>query len=113
MMFLVRNYSETKVNRMLLSLITPFGYYQPYVWDSANVMPPEIFMGRKNELERIKSPSGVNIVYGGRQLGKSALLKKARDEIDFDENHDRAVYIEIKGRTYVEAARKIGHELYD
>lgn len=113
MMFLVRNYSETKVNRMLLSLITPFGYYQPYVWDSANVMPPEIFMGRKNELERIKSPSGVNIVYGGRQLGKSALLKKAREDIDFDENHDRAVYIEIKGRTYVEAARKIGHELYD
>lgn len=113
MMFLVRNYNETKVNRMLLSLITPFGYYQPYVWDSANVMPPEIFMGRKNELERIKSPSGVNIVYGGRQLGKSALLKKAREEIDFDENHDRAVYIEIKGRTYAEAARKIGHELYD
>lgn len=113
MMFLVRNYSETKVNRMLLALITPFGYYQPYVWDSANVMPPEIFMGRKNELGRIKSPSGVNIVYGGRQLGKSALLKKARDDIDFDENHDRAVYIEIKGRTYTETARKIGHELYD
>lgn len=113
MMFLVRNFDETKIHRMLISLIVPFGYYQPYVWESANVMPPEIFMGRKNELERIKSPTGVNIVYGGRQLGKSALLKKAKEDIDRDENGDRAVYIEIKGLSYQEVARKIGHELYD
>ena len=113
MMFLVRNYDETKINRMLISLIMPFGYYQPYVWESVNVMPPEIFMGRKVELERIKSPTGVNIVYGGRQLGKSALLKKAKEDIDWNENGDRAVYIDIKGLNYEEAANKIGHELYD
>jgi hypothetical protein len=113
MMFLVRNYDENKINRMLVSLVTPFGYYQPYVADSANVMPPEIFMGRKNELERIKSATGVNIVYGGRQLGKSALLKKAKEDIDRNENGDRAVYIEVKELNHEEAARKIGHELYD
>ena len=113
MMFLVRNYDETKINRMLISLIMPFGYYQPYVWESVNVMPPEIFMGRKKELERIKSPTGVNIVYGGRQLGKSALLKKAKEDVDWNENGDRAVYIDIKGLNYEEAANKIGHELYD
>lgn len=113
MMFLIRYYDETKINRMLVSLITPFAYYQPYVWESANVMPPEIFMGRKLELEKIKSPSGVNIVYGGRQLGKSALLKKAKEDIDWNENGDRAVYIDIKGLDYKETARKIGHELVD
>ena len=113
MMFLVRNYDETKMNKMLVSLITPFGYYQPYVWESANVMPPEIFMGRKQELERIKSPTGVNIVYGGRQLGKSALLKKAKEDIDWDENGNRAVLVDIKGLDYKRAAKKIGHELYD
>ena len=113
MMFLVRNYDETKMNKMLVSLITPFGYYQPYVWESANVMPPEIFMGRKKELERIKSPTGVNIVYGGRQLGKSALLKKAKEDIDWDENGNRAVLVDIKGLDYRRAAKKIGHELYD
>ena len=113
MMYLVRNYDETKINRMLISLIMPFGYYQPYVWESVNVMPPEIFMGRKKELERIKSPTGVNIVYGGRQLGKSALLKKAKEDVDWNENGDRAVYIDIKGLNYEEAANKIGHELYD
>ena len=113
MMFLVRNYDETKINRMLISLIMPFGYYQPYVWESVNVMPPEIFMGRKIELERIESPTGVNIVYGGRQLGKSALLKKANEDIDQDENGNRAIYIDIKGCNYEEAANKVGHELYD
>lgn len=113
LMFLVRNYDETKINRMFISLVTPFGYYQPYVWESANVMPPEIFIGRKHELERIKSPTGVNIVYGGRQLGKSALLKRAKEDIDRDENGNRAVIVDVKGLDYRKAAKKIGHELYD
>ena len=113
MMYMVKNYDETKVNRMLMALITPFGYYQPYVWESANVMPPEIFMGRKIELERIESATGANIVYGGRQLGKSALLKKAMADIDGNENGDRAVLVEIKGLDYRAAAKKIGQYLYD
>lgn len=113
MMYLIRNYDETKINRMLVALVTPFAYYQPYVWESANVMPPEIFMGRKVELEKIKSPTGVNIVYGGRQLGKSALLKKAKEDIDWNENGDRAIYIDIKGLDYKATARKISHELVD
>lgn len=113
MMYMVKNYDETKVNRMLMALITPFGYYQPYVWESSNVMPPEIFMGRKHELERIESSTGVNIVYGGRQLGKSALLKQAKADIDRDENGDRAVLVDIKGLNCQDAAKKIGHALYD
>ena len=75
--------------------------------------PPEIFIGRKHQLEFIKAPNGVNIVYGGRQLGKSALLKKAKEDIDFNENRDRAVYIDIKSKNYREAALKICHELSD
>lgn len=113
MMYMVRNYDETKANRMLMSLIVPFGYYQPYVWESSLVMPPEIFMGRKIELESIESPTGANIVYGGRQLGKSALLKKAKADIDKNENGDRVVLVDIKHLGYEAAAKKIGHALYD
>ncbi len=113
MMYMVKNYDETRANRMLMSLIVPFGYYQPYVWESSNVMPPEIFMGRKHELESIESPTGANIVYGGRQLGKSALLKKAKADIDRDENGNRAVLVDIKYLGYKEAATKVGHALYD
>lgn len=113
LMFLVNNYSVQFINQILMSIMMPFSYCQPYVWDSSKVMPPEIFMGRKNELEKIESPAGVNIVYGGRQLGKSALLKMAKNNIDNDENHDRAVFIEIKGLDYKRAAKRIGHELFD
>ena len=113
MMYMLKNFDETKANRMLMSLIMPFGYYQPYVWKSSDVMPPEIFRGRKLELEKIESATGVNIVYGGRQLGKSALLKKAKADIDRNENGDRAVLVEIKDLDYKEAAKKVGHALFD
>lgn len=112
LMFLVNNYNVQFINQILMSVMMPFSYYQPYIWDSSKVMTPEIFMGRKEELEKIESPIGVNIVYGGRQLGKSALLKKAKMEIDHDENNNRAVFIEIKGADYKQAARKIGCDLY-
>ena len=113
MMYILKHYDPTSVNRMLVALLSPFGYFQPYVWDSAKLMPPEIFIGRRRELEQIKSPSGVNIVYGGRQLGKSALLKKAKADVDRNENGCRALLVDIKGLDYKASARKVGHALYD
>ncbi len=113
LLFLANNYNVQFINQILMNTIMPFSYYQPYVWDSCKVMPPELFMGRKEELEKIQSSTGVNIVYGGRQLGKSALLKMAKMNIDKDENNNRAILVEIKGLDYKKAAKKIGHELYD
>ncbi len=111
--FLINNYNIQFVNQILMQVMMPFAYYQPYVWDASNEMPPELFMGRKEELEKIESPGGVNIVYGGRQLGKSALLRMAKRDIDRDENHDRAVLVVLKDCDYERAANKVGHELYD
>ena len=75
LVYLAANYNETAVNKMLMAVTMPYTFYQPYVWKSSNDMPAELFMGRKWELDEIESPNGANIVYGGRQLGKSALLK--------------------------------------
>lgn len=111
--YLVKHYTETSINRMLMAVIMPFASYQPYISDSANIMPPEIFIGRKHELEKIESPTGVNIVYGGRQLGKSALLRMAKNDIDRNENKDRAVVIDIKDLDEKNAAKKISAELFD
>ena len=111
--YLAKHYSVTAMNRMLMSIVIPFAYYQPYVAESSRVMPPEIFMGRKNELEKIEAADGVNIVYGGRQLGKSALLRMAQKDINWNENGDRAVLIDIKGLEYKETAKKIFAELVD
>ena len=111
--YLAKHYSMLAMNRMLMSIVVPFAYYQPYVAKSGVVMPPEIFMGRKTELEKIEAPDGVNIVYGGRQLGKSALLRMAQKDINWNENGDRAVLIDIKGQDYKQTARTIAAELLD
>lgn len=109
--YLVSRYTETAVQNMLMDIVMPFTYYQPYVSSSVKLMPPEIFMGRKNELHKIESADGVNIVYGGRQLGKSALLQRAQRDINFDESGDRAVLVTIKGLDYEKAAMKVSREL--
>lgn len=105
--YLMRHYDATQINRMLMLITMPFSSFQPYVWESSNVMPSEMFMGRRKELADIESPTGVNIVYGGRQLGKSALLKMAAKDIDHDENNDRAIVVDIKDRDYASAAKLI------
>lgn len=110
--YLANHYSDNAVNRMLMALTVPFSSCQPYVYDSAHVMPPEIFMGRRKELDKMKSPQGVHIVYGGRQLDKSALLRKAKTDINNTENQ-RAVLVDIKGKDYKTAARKISEALID
>ena len=66
-------------------------------------------MGRKHELERIESPTGANIVYGGRQLGKSALLKRQKLILIRMRMETELYLFEIKGLNYEAAAKKIGH----
>lgn len=112
-MYLIHSYSEDATVRMLMETAMPYSFFQPYISDSATVMPPEMFIGRKAELEKIKDPAGVNIVYGGRQLGKSALLRKAKADIDRDPEGDRAVLIDIKDLDYEKTAVKISQALLD
>ena len=90
--FLAADYSENLINRRLMAAGIPFSYCQPYVVESSHTMPPEIFIGRKDELLKIEQPDGVNLIYGGRQLGKSALFKKARGDLDGNQGR-RAVLV--------------------
>jgi len=113
LVYLANHYMETAINRMLMAVIMPFASYQPYIDKSADVMPQEIFIGRKNELEKIESPTGVNIVYGGRQLGKTALLRMAKKDIDMDENGDRAVIVNAWRKDYRATAKEISVALFD
>lgn len=110
--FLAENYNESLINRILMATAMPFAYCQPYVVESIHTMPPEIFIGRKDELLKIERPDGVNLIYGGRQLGKSALFKKALADID-GFNSQRAVLVDIKDLDCAGAARKISGKLID
>jgi hypothetical protein len=52
----------------------PYGRVDPYTTD-AGALPPEMFFGRSDEIRHIMSKTADGcLVYGGRQLGKSALL---------------------------------------
>lgn len=54
----------------------PFTTLNPYQPNAAGEVPEEVFVGRSDERARIENPTGSMFVYGGRQLGKSALLRR-------------------------------------
>jgi hypothetical protein len=83
----------------LLQCALPYSFYQPFN-PGKGVTPDEMFFGRRKELFNILDPSGANIVYGGRQLGKTALLLRAKS-LRHHPNRDRkefAVYVDVKDR---------------
>lgn len=75
----------------LLKCTLPFTTYQPFV-NGAGRTSDEMFFGRKAELDAIMEPTGACIVYGGRQLGKTALLERAESLCHKPENQEFAVY---------------------
>jgi hypothetical protein len=67
----------------------PFTFLEPYVV-TASYVPPELFFGRERERNDIFDPMGSCLVYGGRQLGKTALL---RDVVRREHAPDRGVLV--------------------
>jgi hypothetical protein len=60
----------------LFDLALPFSYSTPYD-ATAGLVPPEMFYGRSAELDAVRGLNGRCFIYGGRQLGKTALLRRA------------------------------------
>jgi hypothetical protein len=81
----------------LLKCSLPYTFCQPFV-NGAGVIPDEMFFGRSLELDDILNPTGTNIVYGGRQLGKTALLQRARSIFHNSDKHEYAVYSDVKDK---------------
>ncbi len=110
-MYIANHYISGGNNRTLMSITMPFSYLQPYVYESTYTIPPEMFIGRRDELLSIQSPTGANLVYGGRQLGKSAMLKKAQYETDDPKAGRVALFVDINGLDIKSSAEKISNEL--
>ena len=105
--------STSSINRILMHITTPFASFQPYTEDASKAIPSEMFMGRTRLLRDIESPKGANVICGGRQLGKSALLRMAKTDINDDDVGNRAVYVEIKNLDHIGAAHKVSQTLID
>lgn len=79
----------------LFACATPFGYLQPYT-TNAGPIPVEMFFGREAEISKIESTRTDGcLVYGGRQLGKSALLHHVRKRFHQPQINRRAYYLNI------------------
>ncbi|SDN23105.1 hypothetical protein SAMN05216517_10958 [Janthinobacterium sp. OK676] len=72
----------------------PFTYSEPYD-ASAGFVPPEMFYGRVAELEAVKAQGGCYFIYGGRQLGKTALLRRAEKTFHNPSADHYAVWIDL------------------
>ena len=60
----------------MLKCTLPFTFETLYT-NGTGPVPDEMFIGRALELRELTDPNGPSLVYGGRQLGKTALLNRA------------------------------------
>lgn len=81
--------------KLLQDVTLPFAVFNHWAPGVAGDVPDELFVGRVKERGQIVSASGSLFVYGGRQLGKSALLNRIRREFNKDPAH-LAIYIDLK-----------------
>ncbi|MFJ1757266.1 AAA family ATPase [Kitasatospora sp. NPDC088134] len=77
---------------------TAFNTYTPFV---AGLVPTEVFYGRRDEMSQVIDPRGGLFLYGGRQLGKSALLRRV--ENTYATEHRSVVFLDLKARGIGEA----------
>lgn len=87
-------HQDTERLPVMLKCTLPYTYYQPFVRDGGPTAD-EMFCGRAAELATIIDPNGACIVYGGRQLGKTALLERAQSLFAKPEAKAFAVYSNI------------------
>ena len=73
----------------------PFTCIEPF-FTAPGLVPPEAFFGRERERRDIVDPYGSCFVYGGRQLGKTALLHAAEAAFHDPGARRLAKYVDLK-----------------
>ncbi|MFG2962863.1 hypothetical protein ACGFZS_06195 [Streptomyces sp. NPDC048288] len=81
--------------RALQRVTLPWTSYNPYTPFVAGLVPPEVFYGRDEELREVMDPNGGLFLYGGRQLGKSALLQRVAELFPSRSESNVAVYLDL------------------
>ncbi len=74
----------------------PFAAVNPYTPYKAGDVPPEMFFGRQDMVRELMKASGSCLVYGGRQLGKSALLRHVQREFHDKDRQQYACVEDIR-----------------
>ena len=93
-LYLAREH-DTRIKPMFQCAL-PYAALNPYFPSAAGLVPPEMYKGRHELVRNLINPYGPAIVYGGRQLGKSALLRQVQREFHHPENGQYVIYEDIK-----------------
>lgn len=97
LMLFLSEYQPPRLGK-LFACTLPFTYLEPYV-TTASVVPYEVFYGRQHEYEEILDPMGSCFLFGGRQIGKTALLRHVEDSAH-DPSKGRIVrWIDLKAES--------------
>ena len=88
---------ESERLRTLFHCALPYSAADPFVTTSS-LVPPELFYGRSVERGQVMNQYGPCFVYGGRQIGKTALLRSAEAEFNNPEYPQLAKWIDLKVR---------------
>ncbi|MFF7971415.1 hypothetical protein [Streptomyces sp. NPDC007905] len=82
--------------RVTQRVTLPWTGYTPYTPHVAGLVPPEVFKGRAEEMQEVLRPDGSIFLFGGRQLGKSSLLRQAVEVFQkADPDRHIAVYMDL------------------
>ena len=103
--------------RRFLELSLPFTAANPYNpvttgWGAR--VAPEMFYGRQGLEREIRlMRGGTSLVFGGRQLGKTALLRHVRERFSDQEQGRFAWFIDLKAKGYVPGVAKDPQGLFE
>lgn len=95
---LILHLARERENRLrtMFACTLPFAALNPYFPDAAGMVPPEVYKGREGLVRDLINPQGSIIVFGGRQLGKSALLRQVEREFHQPNAGRIVIYEDIK-----------------
>lgn len=86
--------------RALFLCTLPFARISPYT-KAASLLPPEMFYGRHREIRQLRSAGTDSscLLYGGRQIGKTVLLRNVQRLFEANSGATHvATYIDLKGK---------------
>lgn len=88
---------KSERQKAFVNCTLPYSYVQPFVESGGGRIPDEMFYGRVQELHSIMDiDKGAILVYGGRQLGKTALLQRVQNLMMKHEEKSYTIYLSIQ-----------------
>lgn len=88
---------EARSFRAVQRVTLPWAAYRPYEPFQAGQVSAEVFKGRDDEKSTIMAREGGLFLYGGRQLGKSSLLRQVADSFQAGHGGNQvAIYTDLR-----------------